>query len=217
MAAHSCFLAWRVPRTEEPGGLQSTGSQRVGHDWSPPGTGGCEESGSLSVKTLQLKIPAPEPDCLGSTPGSIHRDLDVRIILDLMWWMRGCRFSYYNAWHRAGYHLCSPSYFFFNGGKICNENIILTILNVHFSDIKSIYTVVQASISRTFSSSPNWLSALINKILSPPPAPGPHHLTFCLYSSDSSFCVCLLSLSIMSSGIIHGAAGVRTSFLFKAE
>ena len=32
MAAHSSFLAWRIPWTEEPGGLQSMGSQRVGHD-----------------------------------------------------------------------------------------------------------------------------------------------------------------------------------------
>ena len=30
MATHSRILAWRIPRTEEPGGLQSTGSQRVG-------------------------------------------------------------------------------------------------------------------------------------------------------------------------------------------
>ena len=32
MATHSGILAWRIPWTEEPGGLQSTGSQRVGHD-----------------------------------------------------------------------------------------------------------------------------------------------------------------------------------------
>ena len=32
MATHSSILARRVPWTEEPGGLQSTGSQRVGHD-----------------------------------------------------------------------------------------------------------------------------------------------------------------------------------------
>ena len=31
---HSSILAWRIPWTEEPGGLQSIGSQRVGHDWS---------------------------------------------------------------------------------------------------------------------------------------------------------------------------------------
>ena len=29
---HSSVLAWRIPWTEKPGGLQSTGSQRVGHD-----------------------------------------------------------------------------------------------------------------------------------------------------------------------------------------
>ena len=31
-ATHSSLLAWRIPWTEEPGGLQSMGSQRVGHD-----------------------------------------------------------------------------------------------------------------------------------------------------------------------------------------
>ena len=33
MATHSSILAWIIPWTEEPGGLQSIGSQRVGHDW----------------------------------------------------------------------------------------------------------------------------------------------------------------------------------------
>ena len=33
MATHSSILACRIPWTEEPGGLQSMGSQRVGHDW----------------------------------------------------------------------------------------------------------------------------------------------------------------------------------------
>ena len=32
MAIHSSNLAWRIPWTEEPGGLQSTSSQRVGHN-----------------------------------------------------------------------------------------------------------------------------------------------------------------------------------------
>ena len=31
MATHSSVLAWKIPRTEEPGRLQSIGSQRVGH------------------------------------------------------------------------------------------------------------------------------------------------------------------------------------------
>ena len=34
MATHSSILAWRIPWMEEPGGLQSTGSQRVWHDWA---------------------------------------------------------------------------------------------------------------------------------------------------------------------------------------
>ena len=33
MATHSSSLAWRIPWREEPGGLQSIGSQRVGHGW----------------------------------------------------------------------------------------------------------------------------------------------------------------------------------------
>ena len=32
MATHSSILAWRIPWTEEPGGLQNMGSQRVRHD-----------------------------------------------------------------------------------------------------------------------------------------------------------------------------------------
>ena len=32
MATHSTILAWRIPWSGEPGGLRSTGSQRVGHD-----------------------------------------------------------------------------------------------------------------------------------------------------------------------------------------
>ena len=32
MATHSSILAWEIPWTEEPGGLQSVGSQRIGHD-----------------------------------------------------------------------------------------------------------------------------------------------------------------------------------------
>ena len=34
MAPHSSTLAWKIPWMEEPGGLQSTGSLGVGHDWA---------------------------------------------------------------------------------------------------------------------------------------------------------------------------------------
>ena len=33
MATHSSILSWKIPWMEEPGRLQSIGSQRVGHDW----------------------------------------------------------------------------------------------------------------------------------------------------------------------------------------
>ena len=33
MATHSSILVWKIPRTEEPGGLQSIRSQRDGQDW----------------------------------------------------------------------------------------------------------------------------------------------------------------------------------------
>ena len=35
MATHSSILAWEIPRTEKPGGLESMVSQRVGHDLEP--------------------------------------------------------------------------------------------------------------------------------------------------------------------------------------
>ena len=34
VATHSSTLAWEIPGTEEPGGLQSKGSHRVGHGWA---------------------------------------------------------------------------------------------------------------------------------------------------------------------------------------
>ena len=60
MTTHSSILAWRIPRTEKPGGLQSIGSRRVRHDQAAAHTQALVVSpGSLSfpgrymhVKTL---------------------------------------------------------------------------------------------------------------------------------------------------------------------
>ena len=41
MATHSSVLAWRIPGTGEPGGLLSTGSHRVGHNWSDLAAAAC--------------------------------------------------------------------------------------------------------------------------------------------------------------------------------
>ena len=49
MATYSSILAWRIPWTEEPGGLQSTGLPRVGHNWAT----------SLTYSNLQPAHPNP--------------------------------------------------------------------------------------------------------------------------------------------------------------
>ena len=38
MATHSNILAWRIPQTEESGGLQSLGLQKIGHNGAPTNT-----------------------------------------------------------------------------------------------------------------------------------------------------------------------------------
>ena len=45
MATHSSILAWKIPWMEEPGRLQSTGSQRVGHDRVTSLSLSCEKPG----------------------------------------------------------------------------------------------------------------------------------------------------------------------------
>ena len=45
MATHSSILAWEIRRTEEPGGLQFIGFQRIGHDWVTEHEQGARASG----------------------------------------------------------------------------------------------------------------------------------------------------------------------------
>ena len=52
-AAHSIILAWRVPWTEEPGKLQSMGSQRVRHDWATY----IQETLPASILTFKILTP----------------------------------------------------------------------------------------------------------------------------------------------------------------
>ena len=58
IAAHSSILAWRIPWTEEAGGLQSMGSQRVGHDWSDLACTHVPSLLSAHPQTLTLLLPA---------------------------------------------------------------------------------------------------------------------------------------------------------------
>ena len=54
MATHSSILAWEIPWTEEPGGLQSAGSQRVGHDLVTKQTN--KKIDSMNGKCLRLSL-----------------------------------------------------------------------------------------------------------------------------------------------------------------
>ena len=47
MAIHSSILAWKVPRTEEPGGLQSMESQKLRYNWVTKHTRGSDREGPL--------------------------------------------------------------------------------------------------------------------------------------------------------------------------
>ena len=69
MATHSSTLAWKIPWTEEFGGLQSLGSQRVGHDWAYTYTHVKNISfRNRKVDLYHLNI----KDCTLETSGFIH-------------------------------------------------------------------------------------------------------------------------------------------------
>ena len=59
MAIHSIIHAWKIPWTEEPGGLQSVGPQRVGHDWATN-----IHTHTLLLRTLHHPLCAPWMLCL---------------------------------------------------------------------------------------------------------------------------------------------------------
>ena len=97
MATHSSILAWRIPGTAEPGGLPSTGSHRVRHDWSDlavvvvrhgsnlkacqqmngyRGCGTCAQCRSSLVAQLVKNPPAVQETRFNSWVGNTHRRRD---------------------------------------------------------------------------------------------------------------------------------------------
>ena len=56
IATHSSILVWRIPWTEEPGELQSTGPQRVGHDWATLLHTEVSHSWCVSINVIAQKI-----------------------------------------------------------------------------------------------------------------------------------------------------------------
>ena len=73
MATHSSILAWRIPWTEEPGGLPSMGSQRVGHDLA-----------TNTFPLLFLKKGMIITKCDLREPGLEHRDFTKNVGLHRM-------------------------------------------------------------------------------------------------------------------------------------
>ena len=69
MANHSSILAWRIPWTKDPGRLQSTGSQRVGHDWAT----------SLSLSLSFSSAQSLSPVWLFATPWTAARQASLSI------------------------------------------------------------------------------------------------------------------------------------------
>ena len=63
---HSSVQAWRIPWTEEPSGLLSTGSQRIGQDWVS--THACTTSGFLADVCLLSSTPFSDESCRKSFP-----------------------------------------------------------------------------------------------------------------------------------------------------
>ena len=78
MATHSSIPAWRIPWTEEPGGLQSTGSQRVGHDWATSLTHSLSQYRPVDIYTVSYT--ARDPAICNSTwhpPNLAAEHLDI--------------------------------------------------------------------------------------------------------------------------------------------
>ena len=76
MATHSRILAWRIPQTEEPGRLQSMGSQRVGHDWSD--LAHCCNASQLALVVKNTSANAEDLRDASSIPG-LGRSLEKKM------------------------------------------------------------------------------------------------------------------------------------------
>ena len=78
MATYSSILAWKVPWTEEPGELQSTGLQRAEHDLETEQAGKELRSGSITLRAnASEKNTLYEPRCLEHSPAHSRCSIDI--------------------------------------------------------------------------------------------------------------------------------------------
>ena len=97
MATHSSILAWRIPGTEEPGGLPSMGSHRAGHDWSDLAAGAAATAYSIVVWLTYIMI------TIGSLV-NIHYLMWIKKLKKLilvMKTLRICSLNSIHVWHTA--------------------------------------------------------------------------------------------------------------------
>ena len=79
MATHSSILAWRIPWTEEPGGLLPMGSHRVGHDWSDLAAAAAARGSEIPRNFFYPSLLNPPT---GPPPRNILRVHSVPLLLD---------------------------------------------------------------------------------------------------------------------------------------
>ena len=106
MATHSSILAWRIPWMEEPGGLQSTGLQRVGRDWATP----LPLSDWTTTTTATIACQAEGPYIRTNLVPGVETFMDVLFgLIKLMYCKRWVPFL---SGHYEFALLCSPQGFF---------------------------------------------------------------------------------------------------------
>ena len=89
MATHSSILAWRIPWTEEPGGLQSIGSQRVRHDWSDLAFTRTYPTQSLRIDAIKLRerrMWVKKPRCKGDMKTMFRKQFWAYLRVHSMKW-----------------------------------------------------------------------------------------------------------------------------------
>ena len=77
---HSSILTWEIPWTEEPGGLQSMGSQRAGHDWATKHSSVQFSRSVVSDSLWPHESQHARPPCPSPTPGVYSNSYP------LSWW-----------------------------------------------------------------------------------------------------------------------------------
>ena len=111
MTTHSSVLAWRIPGTEEPGGLPSMGSHRVRHDWS--------DSAAAAAAAAAARDLAGD----GFSWNSLHRDLSEIRIRGA--WRKPCLY-YYCEIHPTGCHPVPKGIWFFSSYSSCFNHYVST-------------------------------------------------------------------------------------------